>query len=1071
MEEHQQQEECNSTFQEEDTESQANNQIDDEFYIHQNKKGEVTFGLKHTSSYTYSKSDVPLNEAWDEVNFTDSTANETQELSSEFHDKKTSDETSESVTFASENELFEASNKISLQSSSDVSDHGISDKSYSNLINKLIPATILDTNKKVENTDELLLKITDEKDSDLLLKAIENKQVNLNNEMTLPLQSLEIPSNPEQESRESGWHKEFTVVPVDERKLMQVDNKPTDDNVFRTQSSTDLCALNKDQLNTNTEVTSHSNEVFNQDTIGPLDNNQDTIGPLDNPAFLRTLHYSESQYLSNNLQLLYQEENLKNSTEDLRSLTKFQEIPDLDQGWAWVVLAAAFWASTLLGATVYAAGVLMSAIMEEINPDLTKVAWVGSVNVFVMYLTGPFVGFTVKKYGARLTVSIAGIVVALGFLGASFSHSIGELILTHGVIAGLGAGYSVNPMVVVVGQYFDKYRGLACGLLACGAGIGLLTGGTCVSLLLETYGLSGTYLIWAGLMLNITPAGMLIRPSPEERLRKTEVPNTRGAAVDEVVSSRNSMTSGLNSPFGSRNHSIISGMDKVGYYKKPASRAGLKFTNLDAETPLIKTALQNQMSQSCQSFATNRQLPLISVTSLFQQGRYVVKSSNSEMHPLPFSPSETQATQGPLSSQNAIPNHFNCRRVSATTLATSTYMPNTLHASPTSMRVPHQRASCNFPSTSRTVSLRGSLHPDNDSISSALISKLRPRDGLAPRHPLGSRSISTFMGSIASFPTALAMVTDDVSRYETCSISGSNTVTVKSYLTRLIECFHILQNRQFLAFIGTCFVWAFGESPVIVYLPSYAISRGTNPMQASSLYTAMGTGSIMGRFLSGLLASNNEVAPLLLHIGCLGITGVIVVVSPLITSTYPGQMVFSWLLGLYTRSMVPLTSLVIIEMLGIKELGQGFGFLSMTQGLGYLIGPPLASMIVCAIGYQNCYVFSGCVLLLASFFTLSIIVLMHSNEEDKYMDLQSVHEMDNDFHKLTNSTVDEMANGLGDRPICGEPCKPDCAVINPVFPLQGDHAMEHKQGLQDENTPETKKNLEEEKLGTILEVV
>lgn len=38
-------------------------------------------------------------------------------------------------------------------------------------------------------------------------------------------------------------------------------------------------------------------------------------------------------------------------------------------------------------------------------------------------------------------------------------------------------------------------------------------------------------------------------------------------------------------------------------------------------------------------------------------------------------------------------------------------------------------------------------------------------------------------------------------------------------------------------------------------------------MQASSLYTAMGTGSIMGRFLSGLLASNNEVAPLLLHIG------------------------------------------------------------------------------------------------------------------------------------------------------------------------------------------------------------
>lgn len=290
MEEYQQEEECNSTFKEEDTEAQANTQIDDEFYVHQNKKGELAFGLKHISSYTNSKSDVPLNEAWDEINFTDSTEIETQESGSEFVDKKISEETSESVTFANENELFEASNKISLQSISDVSDHGLSDVPYSHLVNKLIPA-IIDTNKKGEN-EELLVKVTDQKNSDVLLIVSENKQVHLNNEMILPLQCLEIPSNQEQESKESGWHKEFTVVPVDERKLIQMENKPTDD-VFRTQSSTDLCALNKVELNTNTEVISHSDEVFNQDTICPLDNNQDTIGPLDNPAFLRTLHYSE----------------------------------------------------------------------------------------------------------------------------------------------------------------------------------------------------------------------------------------------------------------------------------------------------------------------------------------------------------------------------------------------------------------------------------------------------------------------------------------------------------------------------------------------------------------------------------------------------------------------------------------------------------------------------------------------------------------------------------------------------------------------------------------------------------
>ncbi|CAG5116428.1 unnamed protein product, partial [Candidula unifasciata] len=125
----------------------------------------------------------------------------------------------------------------------------------------------------------------------------------------------------------------------------------------------------------------------------------------------------------------------------------------------------------------------MLTILKDINPDLTKVSWVGSVFVCAMCLSGPFVEIALRQFGARITVFFAGIVFTAGFIGASFATTISELILTHGLIAGVGAGFVTNPVSVSVGQYFFRYRGLACGLLATAF----------ISLLLEHSSIQYTY--------------------------------------------------------------------------------------------------------------------------------------------------------------------------------------------------------------------------------------------------------------------------------------------------------------------------------------------------------------------------------------------------------------------------------------------------------------------------------------------------------------------------------------------------------------------------------------------------
>ena len=67
----------------------------------------------------------------------------------------------------------------------------------------------------------------------------------------------------------------------------------------------------------------------------------------------------------------------------------------------------------------------------------------------------------------------------------------------------------------------------------------------------------------------------------------------------------------------------------------------------------------------------------------------------------------------------------------------------------------------------------------------------------------------------------------------------------------------------------------------------------------------------------------------------------VMTLTPVVASSWTTQMLCSGLFGLYTGALVPLLSLITIELLGISELGMGFGLLCMIQGVAYLAGPPL----------------------------------------------------------------------------------------------------------------------------------
>lgn len=59
-------------------------------------------------------------------------------------------------------------------------------------------------------------------------------------------------------------------------------------------------------------------------------------------------------------------------------------------------------------------------------------------NIFVFHL-GPLTSYIIDRIGCRVTASLGGILLVVGLIGSHFASSLWALIVTYGIISGLGS--------------------------------------------------------------------------------------------------------------------------------------------------------------------------------------------------------------------------------------------------------------------------------------------------------------------------------------------------------------------------------------------------------------------------------------------------------------------------------------------------------------------------------------------------------------------------------------------------------------------------------------------------------
>nr|AKN21509.1 slc16a-14 [Schmidtea mediterranea] len=154
----------------------------------------------------------------------------------------------------------------------------------------------------------------------------------------------------------------------------------------------------------------------------------------------------------------------------------------------------------------------------------------------------------------------------------------------------------------------------------------------------------------------------------------------------------------------------------------------------------------------------------------------------------------------------------------------------------------------------------------------------------------------------------------------------------------------LLKAPVFILFALSNFFTSIGFNAPFLYAKDRALQMGIENNQASFLISSIGIGNTFGRVIFGYLSTKSFINRLNLYNTSLLISGIVVMLSSY-AITYFWMIVYTLGFGLLTGTYVTLTSIVLVDLLGIEKLNASFGMTMVAQGAAVFIGPPLAGWI------------------------------------------------------------------------------------------------------------------------------
>ncbi|XP_071165308.1 monocarboxylate transporter 4-like [Mytilus edulis] len=175
----------------------------------------------------------------------------------------------------------------------------------------------------------------------------------------------------------------------------------------------------------------------------------------------------------------------------------------LNGGYGWIVVFGGFIVYMVFCGFNSAIGLIYIEITENWGVAKENLQWIGSLQVGIAFLMGPFVSSVSSSISARRIVIVGGCLQFVGYLLSAFVSSVNLLYVTLGIVVGIGNGLTITCSLLILNEFFDTKLPLATGIVISGGGIGNIIFSPLIDLCLKNYGYQGTLMISAAIALHV----------------------------------------------------------------------------------------------------------------------------------------------------------------------------------------------------------------------------------------------------------------------------------------------------------------------------------------------------------------------------------------------------------------------------------------------------------------------------------------------------------------------------------------------------------------------------------------
>jgi len=197
----------------------------------------------------------------------------------------------------------------------------------------------------------------------------------------------------------------------------------------------------------------------------------------------------------------------------------------------WWQLAAWMGAMIAIASVQYTWTLFTIPLAKALDARLSEVQVAFSLFVLAQSWLVPFEGYLVDRLGARLIVSVGGLLVGLSWVGSGLADSLSALYVCY-ILGGIGVGTVYGACVGAALKWFPDKRGLAAGLVVGAYGSGAALTVIPIQRLIQQRGYQVAFITW-GIVQGIVVmalAWFMAAPPRRWHLRRLE-----GAAGDQPL--------------------------------------------------------------------------------------------------------------------------------------------------------------------------------------------------------------------------------------------------------------------------------------------------------------------------------------------------------------------------------------------------------------------------------------------------------------------------------------------------------------------------------------------------------